>query len=181
MKTMTLILATTGCALSLVAAGCSTGTKTEVAQDAAVPETAATESATPNDAPRACRYLTKEVAAKYMEGAVKEPEESNTAGTVSTCTVMSEKLDGVTLLVRRSASGVEAATVNASAIAESKTLSGVDPVMVEGLGDKAYWAGGKLNQMNVFKGRDWFILSSFITGFDKDKAAEMMEDVLANG
>ncbi len=176
MKKIHLLLAAAGCALSLVAAGCSQSDKST----AKVTQPATTEIATSADAPQACKYLDRKIAEKYLGGTIQDPEQKDTAGVVSTCVQINEKFQGITLLVRRSGSGIEAATVNAGAIAESKTLSGVDPLIVDGLGDKAYWAGGKLNQMNVFKGRDWLILNGMMGGFDKDKAVEIMKDILAN-
>lgn len=173
------LLALAACAASLMAAGCGQSNQTAQTTEKATPTSATENAVQPTDAPQACKYLDADIAKKYLGGELKDPEQNDTAGTVSTCVRMNDKIDGLVLLVRRSANGVEAATVNAGAIAESKGLSGVDPVMVTGLGDKAYWAGGKLNQMNVFKGRDWLILNGMMAGFDKDKAVEIMKDVLA--
>ncbi len=63
------------------------------------------------------------------------------------------------LLIRKAKDSVEALRVYDEARAQSKGLSGVDPVDVQGLGDRAYWAGGSLTQLNVIKGDAWFIVN----------------------
>ena len=63
------------------------------------------------------------------------------------------------LLVRKAIDSVEAMRVYDEARAQSKGLSGVDPVDVQGLGDRAYWAGGSLTQLNVLKGDAWLIVN----------------------
>jgi hypothetical protein len=62
-------------------------------------------------------------------------------------------------LVRKALDSVEAMRVYDEARAQSKGLSDVDPVDVQGLGDRAYWAGGSLTQMNVLKGDAWLIVN----------------------
>lgn len=167
-----------GCALSLVAAGCSKdapagGQVSVPSAPAPVAQNATWEG------PSACTILDRELAKKYL-GEVNEPTE-NTDLTVSNCSYSSSggTIGGITLLIKRSMTDAAAKTEHEGAIQMSKTLSGVDPEMVSGLGDQAYWAGGKLNQLNVFKGNDWYIISAFMDGYTKDKAIEIMKDVLA--
>ncbi len=164
------------CILGLMGAGCDNSTPTDVSNTAETNNTVATEASTLN----ACKLLTKEIASAYL-GNVNEPTLSDTAGVVSTCSYSeSVNFKSLTLLVRRSQDNVESATVNSSAKAESKNISGVDAEDVPGLGDSAYWAGGALNQLNVFNGRDWLILSAMKKDFNKDKAIEIMQEVLKN-
>jgi hypothetical protein len=114
-------------------------------------------------------------------GSVEKPTLRDTAGIVSTCSYTNpDTFDSMTLLVRRSLDKQEAAVVNSNAKAESKSLSGVDAEDVTGLGDSAYWAGGNLNQLNVFRGEDWLILTAFKNDFGKDKAIEIMQQILQN-
>lgn len=175
MKNTRHALVIAGCALSLIAAGCSSETKVETSVNGTTPEPTAAATAPASSGKQACQIFTPEIAKKYL-GEVKEPTVNNGPIT-SNCTYASsgDKFGAITLLVKHSS-----VTEQAGAITASKDLSGVDPVMVEGLGDKAYWAGGKLNQLNVFKGNDWYIISSFGDGYGKDKAIEIMKDVLAN-
>ncbi|MFA5185423.1 MAG: hypothetical protein WC551_02960 [Patescibacteria group bacterium] len=167
------ILVIASCALSLVAAGCSTQTKTEATVTATTPETAVTAPAASDL--QACQILTPEIAKKYL-GETKEPT-ANNGPVTSNCTYASsgDSFGALTFLIKHSS-----ATEQEGAVPASKSLSGVDPEMIDGLGDKAYWAGGKLNQLNVFKGNDWYIISAFMDGYNKDKAIEVMKDILAN-
>ncbi len=168
--------------LILFGAGCSNSNNPSTAaptgQTQATEQTQ-TEIAT-GDALHACDYLTPEIAA-HLIGPVKEPKENNSSPTVSTCTygTSGDKIGAATLLMRRSLSDAEAMTNNTGAEAESKKISGVDPVTIPDLGDHAYWAGGNLNQLNVFRGRDWFIISAYSNEYNKDKAIEIMKEILA--
>lgn len=177
MKKIHLLLVGAGCAMTLLAAGCS--------KEATVAENYGAGSAGPTadvaaptvEAPLACKVFTAELAKKYL-GEAGTPNENNNP-TVSNCTYSSAS-GGITLLIKSYATDEAAAIERDGAIKASNGLSGVDPEMVEGLGDKAYWAGGKLNQINVFKDRKWYIISAFMTGYGKDKAIEIMKDMLAN-
>ncbi|MDF1496955.1 MAG: hypothetical protein P1P90_02750 [Patescibacteria group bacterium] len=172
MKKTLLITTALICSLSLMGAGCDNSNPTE-------PNNTNTETES-TDALNACNLLTKTIAADYL-GTVDEPTLRDTAGVVSTCSYSNpDTFDAITLLVRRSQGDAEAATVNANAKAESKNLSGVDAEDVSGLGDGAYWAGGNLNQLNVFRGEDWLILTAFKDDFSKEKAIELMQRILQN-
>ncbi|MCC6563807.1 hypothetical protein IT087_02860, partial [Candidatus Uhrbacteria bacterium] len=63
------------------------------------------------------------------------------------------------VLIRKAADVAEALRVYEEARSQSKGLSGVDPVDIQNLGDRAYWAGGGLKQLNVLKGDAWFIVN----------------------
>lgn len=65
----------------------------------------------------------------------------------------------VSLLIRKAKDPVEALRVYDEARAQSSGLSGVEPVDVPNLGERAYWAGGNLTQLNVLKGEAWFIIN----------------------
>lgn len=166
MNKTNILLVSAGCALSLIAGGCTKDAQTVQSQPGAV-VTAPTATG-----PTACQVFNAELAGKYL-GEVGAPNENNSP-LVSNCTY-SSTAGGITLLIKQS-NAIE----QEGAITASKDLSGVDPEMVEGLGDKAYWSGGKLNQLNVFKGNDWYIISAFMPGYGKDKAIEIMKDCLAN-
>lgn len=86
------------------------------------------------------------------------------ATTVSSCSYATNgetpaDVKVASLLVRKAATLEEANKVFDNARAESKKLSGVDPVDVANLGDRAYWSGGSLTQMNVLKGQAWLIVN----------------------
>jgi len=115
---------------------------------------------TPPKAVSACSLLTQEEAAAILGEAVEKPTNSATGGTVSNCNWMTPSFHMVGILVRLAASPAEAETVRVEAHRQSKSLSGVDPEDVTGLGEAAYWAGGNINQLNVFKGNYWLIITA---------------------
>ncbi len=147
------------CLVLLVAvlglAGCGSDSEKPVTRRPSVVTTA--------DAPvkpvSACSLLTQEEVAAILNESVEKPTDSAT-GPVSNCNWMTPSLHMVGILVRRAASREEAETVRERAHQQSKTLSGVEPKDVAGLGDSAYWAGGNINQLNVFKGNYWLIITA---------------------
>ncbi|MBU2566970.1 hypothetical protein KKG46_05455 [Patescibacteria group bacterium] len=159
------------CLLGLTGAGCDSATPTSNSNSP-------NDQQTNNSELNACELLTKTIVSDYL-GDVDDPTLRNTAGVVSTCTYTEPaSFDSITLLVRRSQNNDESNTVNTNAKNESKNLSGVEPEDISGLGDSAYWAGGSLKQLNVFRGEDWLILSAFKDDFSKDKAIELMQMIL---
>jgi hypothetical protein len=54
----------------------------------------------------------------------------------------------------------------------SQMVSGQAPETIEGLGDRAYWAGGKVNQLNVLAGSTWLVVSGTMgPGLDQQAPA----------
>ncbi|HVM91060.1 MAG TPA: hypothetical protein VMU11_04160 [Verrucomicrobiae bacterium] len=133
----------------------------------------------------ACQLLTKADAEATLHGTVKDPlrNVSQTADgktTVSDCTYSQplpagstdiSKIGTAGLLIRKAASQAEADKVFTDAMNQSKTLSGVDAVAISNLGDRAYWAGGSLTQMNVLKGDAWYIVNVNLPGGNAEQAA----------
>lgn len=108
----------------------------------------------------ACSLLTQEEAAAILGEPVEKPTDSATGQTVTNCNWMTPSFHMVGILVRLASSPAEAETVRLEARRQSKGLSGVDPQDVTGLGESAYWAGGDINQLNVFKGNYWLIITA---------------------
>lgn len=108
----------------------------------------------------ACSLLTQDEAEEILGEPVEKPTDSALGGKVSNCSWMTPSFDRVGILVRRSATAEEAKTVCEQARRQSKSLSGVDPEDVAGLGESAYWAGGNINQLNVFRGNYWLIITA---------------------
>jgi hypothetical protein len=133
----------------------------------------------------ACQLLTKADAEASLGGTVKDPlrNVSQTADgktTVSDCTYSQPLPTGTTditkigtagLLIRKAATQAEANQVFADAMKQSKSLSGVDAISINGVGDKAYWAGGSLTQMNVLKGDAWYIVNVHVPGGNEEQKA----------
>lgn len=124
----------------------------------------------------ACELLTKEIAEQVLEAKVNDAtahDTDSTYATVSTCNYLAEDsfMHAVGLLIRHSKEKGEALTSFDGAIEQSQSLSGVAPQMVDGLGDKAYWAGGTLKQLNIIIGNDLLIFSSL------DKDEEKAKDI----
>jgi hypothetical protein len=77
------------------------------------------------------------------------------SGITSNVTYIATDFSGIGLFVRASTT----ARTFDEAQAASKSISGADPVPIEGLGEKAYWSGGKMNQLNVLKSGHWLIVT----------------------
>ncbi len=147
-------------ALALLGAGC---------WNSATPVDTAAPVAIMNPKFDSCVIFTKADAEAVLGVKVLDPmrngamsDDGNT--TVSSCNYPSPAEDPaevkvVGLLVRKAANAAEADKVYMNARAESKSLSGVDAVDVSGLGDKAYWSGGRLTQLNVLNGEAWLIIN----------------------
>ena len=179
MNKKTILIASGLCVLGLLGAGCADSTPTANDNQNTNTDQSNTNSQTGGELD-ACKLLTKSIATEYL-GDAGEPDLRDTIGIVSTCTYSNPAtFDSLMLLVRRSQTSDESDTVSTNAKAESKNLSGVDPEDVSGLGDSAYWAGGDLKQINVFKNNDWLILSTSKNGFTKDQAIEIMKKIINN-
>ena len=118
----------------------------------------------------ACSLLTADEA-KAILGEEAQPNEGAGASTVSGCNWGTSSGTGLGIMVRQATSAGEAQAVYANAIGQSQSLSGVPPQDMAGYGDKAYWAGGKLKQLNVFKDNYWVIISVFTLRKDNDPLA----------
>lgn len=125
----------------------------------------------------ACQLLTRDDAEALLGGPVLEPPVTSSMADIGVvswrCGYLSAAKNPtkvVTLLANRwqEAGGVRRAFEHAHAL--SQTISGQVPESVDGLGDRAYWAGGKVNQLNVLRGRDWLVISG-TTGPGLDQLA----------
>lgn len=143
-----------GLAIGLVAcdskepqpSGSNTG-QTTTSQPAARAPAAATINA--------AEFFTKADAEAALGKPVGEPSVQNTGGASSNVTYIASDFSGIGLFVR---ANTTPETFD-QAQAKSKSISGEDPVAVPNLGEKAYWAGGKSSQLNVFKNRHWLIIT----------------------
>jgi hypothetical protein len=106
----------------------------------------------------AVSLLTEAEVAELLGEPVQEVKES-VSGTVSNCTWTTDSFKSIGVLVRTGGSGGESRTIFEQALNSSKSISGVEPETVEGVGEMAYWAGGGLGQMNVLKGKSWVIVT----------------------
>jgi hypothetical protein len=118
----------------------------------------------------ACSLLTAEEV-KAILGEEAKPTENGAASTVSSCNWLTPTGTGLGIMLRQASSAGEAEAVYKNALSQSQSVSGVAPQDVSGFGDRAYWAGGKLNQLNVFKGNNWVIISVFFLGPGKEPLA----------
>ncbi len=155
-------------ALSLTAAGCAPG---KPSQPAAAPNSPAAAVAPPAvDAKYdSCLLLTKNDAEAVLGMKVNEPlynaaiaPDGNTV--VSSCHYATSAKDPsdvrvVSLLIRKAPDVATALSVYLETRGLSKGLSSVEPVDVPNLGDRAYWAAGRLNQLNVLVGDIWLIVN----------------------
>jgi hypothetical protein len=192
MKNTKMLLAALAVALSLAAcAGPSSSTPSPTASNPA-PAAATVPSpvaANPNPASApvapvaqgalvdACKLLPQEAAEAVVGPLISVPKTSF-GDQRSSCAYMGKNYTSVITLVIRS--GVTNADFDTDFQA-SKGLSGVDPVTIDGLGDKAYWFGGTLNELNILKGGNWImVLAMGVEGDLQSIDKGIAEKVLAN-
>jgi hypothetical protein len=123
------------------------------------------QSAAPAAAPaqtkiNAAEFFTKADAEAVLGKPVNDPTIQGDGIYTSNVSYIATDFTGISLYVR---AGTSPRTFE-EAQAKSKSISDVDPVPVAGVGEKAYWAGGKLNQLNVLKNQNWLIISVFAGG-----------------
>ena len=114
----------------------------------------------------ACKLLTKDDAEALLGGPVLDPPVTSTMADIGVvswrCGYISEAKNPtskvVTLLDNHWQQATDARSAFERAHVISQTISGQAPENVEGLGERAYWAGGKVNQLNVLAGADWLVI-----------------------
>ena len=161
------------CALLLATAGCR-GQQPQQQQrgerqGGAAPSGAgapAVRDATPQQENLACKLLTRDDAEALLGGPVREPPVTSiiTAMRVvsSRCgyiSVAKNPTKVVTLLASRYQEPADVRHGFEHAHALAQTLSGQVPENVDGLGERAYWSGGKVNELHVLQGHDWLVIS----------------------
>ena len=171
MNARSLALAISLCSLLLAAmgaAGCRGRQQPRQRQAGGAPPGAgapAGRGATPQENP-ACQLLTRDDAEALLGGPVLDPPVTSRMADIGVvswrCGYISaakHPTKVVTLLANRwqEPGGVRRAFEHAHAL--SQTISGQAPENVDGLGERAYWSGGKVNQLNVLRGRDWLVIS----------------------
>lgn len=123
----------------------------------------------------AAEYFTKADAEAVLGKSVSDPGVQGNGVTNSNVNYVATDFSAVSLYVN---AGATAQSFD-QAQAASKSISGVDPVPVAGLGEKAYWAAGKLNQLNILKHSNLLIITVMNRG-DKslDLARQAAERIL---
>ncbi|GEM_PF-3332835 len=123
----------------------------------------------------ASEFLAKADAETLLGKTVNEPTVQGDGVTMSNVSYVATDFTGVSLYVRAGASAKNFEQAQAA----SKSISGVDPVPVEGLGQKAYWAAGKLNQLNILKNSNLLIVTVVGKGDQSlDLAKQAAEKIL---
>jgi hypothetical protein len=107
----------------------------------------------------ACSLLSEAEVAGILGEAILETKDTASGNTLSNCTWLTTSFHSLGILVRAGSSGSESQTIFEQALNSSKSISGADPENIEMMGERAYWAGGTLNQLNVLKGNYWIIVS----------------------
>lgn len=123
----------------------------------------------------AAEYFTKADAEAVLGKSVSDPGVQGNGVTNSNVNYVATDFSAVSLYVNAGATTQSFDQAQAA----SKSISGVDPVPVAGLGEKAYWAAGKLNQLNILKHSNLLIITVMNRG-DKslDLARQAAERIL---
>lgn len=160
------------CALALVAGGCRKQARQPRQAGPAAGASAAAGGAVPAAAAArpsenlACKLLTRDDAEALLGGPVKEPPVTSVTADIGVeswrcgyISVAQSPAKVVTLLAQHWQDAAAARKAYEHAHALSQSVSGQVPETVEGLGNRAYWAGGTVNQLNVLAGNDWLVIS----------------------
>jgi hypothetical protein len=125
-----------------------------------------------NASPRenlACRLLTRDDAEALLGGPVREPPVTSITADIGVVTsrcgyisVAKNPTKVVTLLASRWQDPADVRRAYEHAHALSQTVSGQVPENADGLGERAYWSGGKVNQLHVLRGHDWLVISGTV-------------------
>ncbi len=114
---------------------------------------------------RACELLTKDDARDLLGDSLEAPITSivQDVGVVSSrCGYVAKgtpPVKVVTLLARTWQNPADAKHAFEHAHALSQSTSGQAPETIDGLGNRAYWAGGTASQLNVLSGSTWMVFS----------------------
>lgn len=170
------------CALALLAAGCHKEARppgraapapgTGSAAGGSGPAPAAARRPPEN---LACKLLTRDDAEALLGGPVQEPPVTGSTADIGVeswrcgyISVAQKPAKVVTLLDQHWQDPAAARKAYEHAHAISQSISGQMPENVPGLGDRAYWAGGSVNQLHVLAGSDWLVISvTAAPGFDQ--------------
>jgi hypothetical protein len=123
----------------------------------------------------ACNLLTKDDAEALLDGPVLEPPVTSAMADIGVvswrCGYISQAKNPtkvVSLLDNHWQQAADARSAYERAHVLSQSVSGQAPENVAGLGERAYWAGGKVNQLNVLAGQDWLVISGTLgSGLDQ--------------
>jgi hypothetical protein len=164
-RTVLHVLLAAAAAAAVTAAGCNRR-QPPAAKPAAAAPTVSLPAGVKAADNLACKLLSKSDAAELLGGDVKPPLTSITfdiGQSSSRCAYISEATHPATKVLALLAQHWEQPDAARQAFERahvlSQTVSGAPPETIEGLGDRAYWAGGKVNQLNVLAGSTWLVIS----------------------
>jgi hypothetical protein len=123
--------------------------------------------------PDSCKLLSKEIVESVV-GPVGDAKTDGSGPASSNCMYLAEDFSGISLMITKSSSDSFQKSFEAS-----KSISGVDPVKVDGVGESAFFAGGTLNQLNVLKNDNWMIFSAFGATDPQATTKKLADKVLA--
>lgn len=110
----------------------------------------------------ASQLLTKEEVGQITGMTVAALKTGGDGISYATATYVTAEGSTIVVLVQPSRDAAAAQTVFDRNRNSSKAASGVDPVPVAGLGDRAFWAGGNANTLAVVKGRYWLSVATVL-------------------
>ncbi|HOW84771.1 MAG TPA: hypothetical protein P5119_05395 [Candidatus Aminicenantes bacterium] len=126
----------------------------------------------------ASRLLTKEEAGEILGTTILVVKTGGDGVGYSSATYVTSDGSTIVVLVQPSRDAAAAQAVFDKNKGTSKSTSGVDPEPVAGLGDRAFWAGGRANTLAVVKGRYWLSVAMFLIDSPKEPARKLAAKVL---
>ena len=126
----------------------------------------------------ASRLLTKEEAGEILGTTILVVKTGGDGAAYSSATYVTSDGSTIVVLVQPSRDAAAAQAVFDKNKGTSKSTSGVDPEPVAGLGDRAFWAGGRANTLAVVKGRYWLSVAMLLIDSPKEPARKLAAKAL---
>lgn len=121
----------------------------------------------------ASQLLTKEEVGATLGTTILAVKTGGDGASYSSATYITSDGSTIVFLVQPSRDAAAAQAVFEKNKGTSKSTSGVDPEPVAGLGDRAFWAGGRANTLAVVKGRYWLSIAMLLIDGPKEPAKKL--------
>lgn len=121
----------------------------------------------------ASQMLTKEEVGAILGTTILAVKTGGDGVGYSSATYITSDGSTIVLLVQPSRDAAAAQAVFEKNKGASKSTSGVDPEPVAGLGDRAFWAGGRANTLAVVTGRYWLSVAMLLIDSPKEPARKL--------
>jgi len=143
----------------MIALGIAAGCGKSEQRSANSNKPAAAQAADEEETLEASELITAEEVSEVLGETVGPPSIAHIGSGVSTCTYSTPSSRRISVFLRTLASRSEAGEFHSRARGQTQQTVGFLPEDIDGIGDKAYWLGGQVNQLHIAQGRLWIIIT----------------------